>query len=667
MSLDWLEERFRKIHMDFHTAPWLRETGSKFDAKTYVNTLASANVNVVVIFSKGHHGMSFYNTKIGTKHPALDYDLFGEILEEAHKQDIKVWCYHSVIWDNLIGPANPDWRMLDAEGDKVMAGNWTSLCINSPYVPEYLWRQVEEIVNNYPVDGMWFDIVFFPSNTCFCEHCLKAMKAEGMDPRNLKEHQRFNNLSVERFLKGTTNLVKSINPEVAVAYNNMIKIGARSRAPYLDKFEIESLPHAWGFLYLPLYSRYIRNLGKPMDGVTARFHRSWADFGSLKSVAMLKYECATMLANGGTCSIGDQCNPTGRLEPAVYETIGEAYQFVKEREKWCLRSKSIPYIAILADEDRETMGTKDIGMMSLFGATKMLIENHYHFDIIDKFSDLTPFKAIVLPDNQDLSEEAILKLKEFVASGGALLASGIASLSNPDKTEADFELKDLFGVKYAGPGPYTIHYLRVKNEAIGKNLPEMDLVVYDGFTQVNPIGDAEILAKVVYPATERKTHRFFSHAQAPASYESAYPAVVMNRYGKGKVIYLSAPLFNTYYTSNNPVYRKLVKNALDMIIEDKVLIVEVAISVEVSLLEQDNNWIVHLVNYHSEKRGEGREIIEEIPVVTDIKVRVKKTFEPARIYLAPSEEEIEYSEENGYLEVTVPSLHIHQMIVIEKK
>ena len=110
-------------------------------------------------------------------------------------------------------------------------------------------------------------------------------------------------------------------------------MGMRASLKNLTHLEIESLPSGmWGYSHFPFYVRYCRTLGKEVLGMTGRFHKSWADFGSLKNKAALEYECFSMLANGVKCSIGDQMHPGGALDNAAYQRIGEIYKSVAEKE-----------------------------------------------------------------------------------------------------------------------------------------------------------------------------------------------------------------------------------------------------------------------------------------------------------------------------------------------
>jgi hypothetical protein len=66
-----------------------------------------------------------------------------------------------------------------------------------------------------------------------------------------------------------------------------------------------SPPAAGGYESLPAYSRYLRTLGKPALNMTGRFHRSWADFGGIRTEPSLEYDCVFGLANGLRSTIGN--------------------------------------------------------------------------------------------------------------------------------------------------------------------------------------------------------------------------------------------------------------------------------------------------------------------------------------------------------------------------
>jgi hypothetical protein len=100
--------------------------------------------------------------------------------------------------------------------------------------------------------------------------------------------------------------------------------------------------------------------------MTGRFHTAWGDFGGLRNRAALAFECFQGLAHGTTCSIGDQLHPRGRLDPTVYQRIGEIYAEVEWREPWCKDTTSLPDIGVMTAHTRQrnydaAMNQADLG------------------------------------------------------------------------------------------------------------------------------------------------------------------------------------------------------------------------------------------------------------------------------------------------------------------
>lgn len=107
---------FRHIHLDFHTSPAITGVGERFDAEEFARVLKEASVNSITIFAKCHHGMSYYPTRVGIRHPNLKTDLVGGMIEACHRQGIRVPVYISTMYDQHIWRKHAEWRALDAEG-----------------------------------------------------------------------------------------------------------------------------------------------------------------------------------------------------------------------------------------------------------------------------------------------------------------------------------------------------------------------------------------------------------------------------------------------------------------------------------------------------------------------------------------------------------------------
>lgn len=686
VMLSWFNSRLRKIHMDFHTPEFPKDFLKDFDVRKYVSILKEANVNIVVFFTKDHYGNSYYETKVGHKHSGLKFDLFGTLLEEAHANDIKLIAYHSICWDSHAAIENPDWTQKDKEGKPILLPptNWRFICLNTPYVQELLHPQLEEITENYDVDGFWLDIVWMHDEGCFCDYCQKRYMIENPNskwPPKPEDLTSFKIGTTQHFLAETSRLTKRTKPEAVIGWNGGGSLGTRSLTRDMDYLTVEVHPTWHGYHYPSLMARYMHTFGKPYEMLTARFLRMWGDW-SLKTTEQLKQEFATIIANGGLCSCGDQTYPEGTLEPAVYRNIGEAYAFVKEREKWCIGAEAVPYAAILTKAKLVIIGPPD---ESLYGAHKVLAEGHIPFSILDfeAIEKISQYKVLILPDVRMLSDSEVEAFKNFVADGGTLMATyGTSLLDEKGNFRGEFALSDLFGVNYAGPTPYSLGYMKASKRDIAENIPEMPILVLENFLKVQPRGSVTELFKLIYPLTERIpgryatqppfTERFVSHRHAPPGLESPYPAAVINAYGKGKVVYVSSPIFKAYWQMNLPWLRTICLNLIKRAEPEGILETNAPPSLEVCLMRQGSSTVIHLVSYHAEKRG-GKveplmetysEVVESIPPVRDITVRLR-AVEPREVYLAPGRETLKWEAQDGCIRMLVPEVKIHQMIVLE--
>ena len=186
--------RFRQVHLDFHTSPLIPDVGSDFDAGAFAAAVESAHTDSITCFGKCHHGMSYYDTKVGVRHPSLSFDLLGAQIEACHKRNIRVPIYLTCVWDNHMAEQHPDWQQRKKDGALVGAkpgeAGWKWICLNSPYL-DYQEEQTIELLENYPVDGLFYDIVFQANELsgkedcgCCCEYCLATMKQHNLNPED---------------------------------------------------------------------------------------------------------------------------------------------------------------------------------------------------------------------------------------------------------------------------------------------------------------------------------------------------------------------------------------------------------------------------------------------------------------------------------------------------
>jgi len=666
MAADGPVLRQRQVHLDFHTPGEIPDVGIDFDPAQFARTVVDAHIDSVTVFSKCHHGYSYHPTNVGTMHPSLTFDLMGAQVEALHGAGVRAPIYVSVGWDELMADAHPEWRQVDGDGRFVGRGprevpGWRLMDLASPYA-DYVLAQTTEVLERYgPVDGIFFDIVRQEAGAHFNTFRRERMRRDGVDPGDRDAASAWA-MAVERdFMSRAHALVTSHSAEATVFFNSRLRpdrtpgAGSRPEMASYTHVEIESLPGGqWGYNHYPLFASYFQTLGHPLLGMTGIFHTAWGDFGSLKTEPALQYECARMVASGAACSIGDQMHPRGVLDAAAYRRIGEVFARVEALEPWSVGVEAVREIGVLMAETGPRFQT--VGRDIDEGAMRMLLELHRPFQFLDAAADLSPYAAIIVPDDRPFDSDLAAKVRSYVEGGGALLLTYRAGLT----PEGDRFALDI-GVEYVGEAPHSPDFL-VAGEALGAPLTDYPLALYGRGSRVRATG-AEVLARVGYPYFTRSADARMSHLHTAYDRVSDDPAVTR----LGNVVYCHSPLFGAYRQHAVPAYRHLVAALLDGLVPEPVLMAPgLPTSAEATLLRQPavgGRTILHLLNVLPQRRGAAIDIVEEVIPLRDVRVGVRLDAPAGEVTLAPGGERLETETTDGVTWVTVPEVGAHAVVV----
>jgi hypothetical protein len=389
-------------------------------------------------------------------------------------------------------------------------------------------------------------------------------------------------------------------------------------------------------------------------GMNGRFHKAWADFGGLKNQAALEYECFTMLSLGAKVNVGDQLHPRGRLDPETYRLIGRVFTQIEAKEPWCRDAAAAAEIGLMCINDDPQEGVQTPRITTLEAAAQTLIEQGALFNIIDWEEPLDAYRLVILPDNVRLDAARAKKIKDYLAGGGSLLLTGRSGL---DPAGEAFAL-DL-GFTCLGESPYTATYMRI-GDGLKKNLADYDYVSYDRGLRISAGENCEVLARVVEPYFERNWEHFMSHQQTPPDALSGYAAALRS----GNVICFSDPLFSSYKTHGNMVYKQLIANAVSLLLGRRIVESDLPSTARVSVCDQKERRIVHILHYPIERRSQ-IDIIEDVIPLYNKHIEVKYAHKPSKVYLAPSLQPAEYTYSEGVVYAEVSEIAGHQMLVIE--
>lgn len=655
---------FRDIHLDFHTHGDIPDIGADFDGEEFAQTLLDAHVDSICVFARCHHGYCCYPAKVGTPHPQLvKPDLLGEMVTALRAHDISVGLYTTVVWDELTWQNHPEWRVVKPDGKFAMDGgpSWKWLCMNTGYA-DWLEEHTREVLEGYQVDRVLFDIIMPWADGCICDDCLAGMKVEQLDPAVADDRKLFAQRVRSRFIERFSELCAELQPGVPCFFNrpwplsSHPEMSARRDLEQYGYLVIESLPSgAWGYNHFPLLAAYFGHRGLDVASHTGRFHRMWGDFGGLKNEAALQYECLRQAAWGVKGGIGDQLHPRGRLEPAAYDLVGQAYALVEQLQPWIADTEPLAEVGIVIAAGTGPDGFNDLDNRSEEGAMRVCLELGVPFLIVDTEDEFDRFEVLLLPDRLYLDEALVAKLNAFVEGGGRLLATHRSGLA-PDAH--GFALP-AWPAQWLGETDQTAHYLRPL-AAAGPGLADYDYVVYERGAKVEPKDDAVTLARRVPSYFERRAQHFCSHAQTPPTREPHGPAGVENR----QVSYFTDPLFRLYRETGHGVYKQLLRNALSRLNPRPLVRHNLPSTAELTLRSQGANTLLHILHYVPQRRA-NIDIVEDVLPLVDIEVAVRLEQEPTAVKLVPSLEPVEFTWRDGYAQVRLPRIDGHVHLIFE--
>ena len=604
----------RQVHLDFHTSELMPQVGASFDPEVFAQTAADAYVSSMTVFARCHHGWLYYDSLAFPErvHPQLARkNLMVEQVRALHARGIKAPVYITVQWDYLSANEHPEWLIRKENGSHeggafTEPGFYQSLCVNTGYL-DYLkaiTKEVCELLGD-ELDGIFFDITGL--RPCLCASCRKEMAEKGIDMTDTGAVRAFAKDVMARFRLDMTAFVRKFSETCTVFYNSgHVGPSLRDSADAFTHFELESLPSGgWGYLHFPASARYARTLGHDCLGMTGKFHTSWGDFHSLKNLAALEYEAFRMLSYGFACSIGDQLEPNGMLQPATYRLIGKVYKRFAECEPYARPSKPVVEAAVVtAESDLEKTRLTN----SLLGAEQMLEELSLQFDIVDYEADLSSYKLVILPSDIISTPAFAAKLDAYVASGGKIIACGKGGLT------ADGTYPASFGAVYGGEQCAYPDFI-VPEGALAAGLePDFEYAVYEQGVCLAPADGAKTLLFARAPYFKREGNRFCSHKYTPSAHGEGYPAAV----GTDNVIVFAHPLFAQYRDCAPRWVKTMIANAIDAMLGKRLVTHDGPSTVSVNLLRKDGKTYAHILTYIPVRKSATIDIVEERTPVRDL-------------------------------------------------
>jgi hypothetical protein len=675
------------------------------DVKSLVRKLIENGVNLIVAFSLGYWpgGTSFYQSRIAPHHPDLNNrDFLAEIIEEAHKHNVKVVSYVNVLWGNReMYLTHPEWAQRKLSGAPVSwDANYTSvaMCPNTPY-RDYIIKVVKEIAENYDVDGFYFDEASFQS-WCSCSTCKKLFKEETNLELPTQENwgdPAWNKFISWRYQKITEfrkllyraakkdNIVIFFQHPFPLAFwplEALIRLEesketlsrysieiARWYIPLTYGSDLEEVSKFEDIIHMELYRK---SVGRPLwwYGICIKLARAINEKKPILILNMqgnqpfdltslpdseLRLAIGEIIANGGSPLFAlyypDLADPNG------WQTIFDQFKALRNCEEYLLERESVKFAALLYS--RKTIDLFDSHeeikcVNELMGFSKALLQSHIPFDIITEDglkNAINQYKVLILPNVACLSDDDVALIKKFVKNGGGVIASYRTAIYDMDGEKREKNnLDEVFGIKSTGEEKRvftTDSYMLIKYShpvvegKLHKIIPSFGTQLI-----VKPDGSSKVISTLI---EESPVH------YAPLGSDTNLPTIIVNEYFNGRTVYFAGPIGSRYLEFSLPVHRTPIisQNCPEVI------------SIIPWYQRRHDRYVIHLV---SSIRDEVELPITYVPECRDIIIRLrtkaaKNHFSAKEVF--PTIRPLDCELKNEWITFRIPEVKEHSMVVIE--
>ena len=580
----------KRVLIDNHLGPYGPHTLSHVDPAAQMAALRDIGTDAVLLQAKCHWGHAYYDTKVGLRHPALDFDLIAAQTDEAHRHGIDPALYYSVRWDEHAYRTQEKWRSHDADG-KPLPGRptrWRWLCLNSPY-REYTYDMLEELLANYTFSRLFLDIVHYRM-LCFCDHCRQAweehsgepfpavpMRSPGSRPNSRRRHgpqgrrrrfarhmarrftaehrsriADFGNHVVETYLTGVKERIQASGKDIQLTHNAFW--------PYThdDYLFGESDATGANFFLPALQTHRLRALAKsrPVEIAFCWDNVSYAGV----SESQLTFQAASALIAGADATTlwGAPDIRTGFFGEPVLSKVATTFAKIGPLAEARAKATTYAEVGLLFSEEQVAVG--NVPSVHGFsrdtaGAYKYLSEQHFPFrllcDDLLEAADFTGLKAIIVAHPGDLRPESLPLLRDFVENGGRMLVTGANNLQR----ELGIILADRQSHGFARQDGWYIHAPH------DWNIPDWELACSLGHWPLRNFPGFGELAYSLKPVVVPHDEVWDSHGTRWST-ETDMPAVVFGRFGAGQIAYCNHEPFAEYLLRGARAFGRMVMHIL---------------------------------------------------------------------------------------------------------
>ena len=626
-------------------------------------------------------------------HPELKGNPMRETLDLLRKAGLKAVAYvplnHPFMEVTSKDPRFADWTKKFASGKPMTTPHYGYMeyfegCLNSP-LREVIKALVKEVLTEYSFDVMYFDGphqgMLNKNNYCHCRYCEAAYQKKfgrpvpnqdnGITVEEKIQYQQWmeNDVAISFFSEIREFIRKTRN--VPVLFNDTTLLEPR-------EWRSRAIPVADGFMFeaaqTPEEKLFNMQLGQSTGKAIWTYvgHHTEYNQEHIKDVGVRGWfsypvESEELLLDGAiaiTSGVGIVYWSLSRFfyqqeNPEAYNSgryVREIFDFQEKHDALLRSLRSRPQAGIL-------VGAQTIDWFSGSKFISKGYENGFHgaYEVLkangfesEPFLDwqMTPerlarYEMVYVPSAVCLSDAQCAMLTDYVHSGGKLVATHMASMADElGRLRKNFGLSDLLGIEATGPEPYEMSdlYLKLKS---GEIIP-----------QDNQIFPFSVRGSRVLAETVDRGRR-----------ANLGPAIVERSVGKGSVLYIGSNLEAIYAETRMKRLRTFFGELLNpWLAPSRSYEIEYRSGLTAHFMASSAVLVLHLLA-NTGNKSKHFKIREEFLPLENVKVRIRvpKGKAVSGVSLLRSGYTLPVSPWDGWVDLIVPRVFIHEAVKVDLK
>lgn len=388
-------------------------------------------------------------------------DLFGSLIEECHKQGIRVIArFDFSKTDDTVYLQRPEW-FVKRNGAPVMygkerMGNWSLLvttCLNGGYRnEEFAVPVLKEVMERYEIDGIFLNAPHMES--CFCENCKRKYKkyyGEMMPENRQERRQDWENRCLKDNIDVLYRCVKEKNPDIPVIlyYGTYASDGKGAPENLADRYATADMICTEAQDILSAGKKNLPYKWKPtLNMKLGRMEGKPEPFGIIHSCPGMDWRHTGLPAAEYEFWMSQIPAAKGQLWHSLtgYEGSITDKRMLAVMRRVNEKNQKIKFYMESAVSDARTLllwnaKYSDIGM------TEGLMEGHIPFDVMNiyQFDEevMRRYPLVLVPEGFPLNQTVLKALNDYVQAGGNL----ILEKTNFEETDGlEEELSKMLGI-----------------------------------------------------------------------------------------------------------------------------------------------------------------------------------------------------------------------------